>query len=113
MLFRAPVETKAVKHKFKDQKDTGTIPVEDTQPTLLLMKTKVIKCKFEDQEDTGTTSDEDAAADAATDAAPQPPHLMGEQQPPLAGWSLHLPPALPVVLPPAMGAWALQPHRGW
>jgi hypothetical protein len=39
MLFRAQVETKVVKHKFKDQKDTGTLQDEDTQPTLLLMKT--------------------------------------------------------------------------
>ncbi len=30
MRFRAPVETKVVKHKFKDQKDTGTTPDEDT-----------------------------------------------------------------------------------
>ena len=29
MLFRAPVETKVVKRKFKDQ-DTGTTPGEDT-----------------------------------------------------------------------------------
>ncbi len=33
------METKVVKRKFKDQKDTGTAPDEDTQPTLLLMKT--------------------------------------------------------------------------
>ncbi len=77
------------------------------------MKTKVIKSKFEDQEDTRTMSDEDAATDASTDAAPPPPRLTGAQQQPLAGWSLHLPPALPVVLPPALGAWALQARRGW
>jgi hypothetical protein len=88
MLFSAQVETKVVKRKFKDQKDTETTPDEDTLQTLLLMKTKVIKRKFEDQEDTGIMSDEDAAADAATDVATPPPLLTGEQQPPLAGWSL-------------------------
>ncbi len=113
MLFRVPVETKVVKCKFKDQKDTGTTQDEDTQPMLLLIKSKVIKSKFEDQEDTRTTSDEDATTDATTDAAPPPPCLTGEQQQQLTGWSLHLPPALPVVLPPAPGAWALQAHRGW
>ncbi len=112
MWFKAPVETKVVKRKFKDQKDTGTTQDKDTPLTLLLMKTKVIQRKFEDQEDTRTTSDEEAAADAATNAAPPPPRLTGEQQPPLAGWSLYLPPALPVVLPPALGAWALQVRRG-
>jgi hypothetical protein len=30
MRFRAPVEIKVVKSKFKDQKDTGTTPEEDT-----------------------------------------------------------------------------------
>ncbi len=30
MWFRAPVETKVVKRKFKDQEDTGTTPDEDT-----------------------------------------------------------------------------------
>jgi hypothetical protein len=30
MLFRAPVETKVVKHKFKDQEDTGTTLDKDT-----------------------------------------------------------------------------------
>ncbi len=30
MLFRAQVETKVVKCKFKDQKDTGTMPDKDT-----------------------------------------------------------------------------------
>ncbi len=69
------------------------------------MKTKVIKRKFEDQEDTGTTRDEDAAANAA-------PHLTGELQQQQAGWSLHLPPALPVVLSPVLGAWALR-ASGW
>ena len=29
MLFRAPVETKVVKRKFKDQEDTRTTPDED------------------------------------------------------------------------------------
>ena len=70
------------------------------------MKTKVIKRKFEDQEDTGTTLDEDAAAAADAVTPATPPH--GAQQPPPAGWSLHWPPALPVVLPPALGAWALR-----
>ncbi len=65
------------------------------------MKTKGIKFKFEDQEDTRITLDEDAAADAAAG-------LTGAQQPPPAGWSLYWPPALPVVLPPALGAWALR-----
>jgi hypothetical protein len=104
MWFRAPVETKVVKRKFKDQKDTGTTQDEDTPLTLLLMKTKVIQHKFEDQEDTRTTLDEEAAAYSATNAAPPPPSLTGAQQPQLAGWNLHLPPALPEVLPPALGA---------
>ncbi len=30
MWFRAPVEIKVVKHKFKDQEDTGTTLDEDT-----------------------------------------------------------------------------------
>ncbi len=31
------------------------------------VETKVVKCKFKDQEDTRTTPDEDTAADAAAD----------------------------------------------
>ncbi len=40
--------------------------------------------------------------------SPPPSRLTGEQQLQPAGLSLHRPPALPVVLPPALGAWALQ-----
>jgi hypothetical protein len=69
------------------------------------MKTKVmIKHKFEDQEDTITTQDKDAAADAAADAVipATQPHggaaaAVGRVERPL-----------PVVLPPALGARALQ-----
>jgi hypothetical protein len=78
------------------------------------MKTKVIKSKFKDQEDTRTTEHEDATTDTTTNAAPQPHRLTeAAQQQQLAGWSLHLPPALPVVLPPALWAWALPARRGW
>ncbi len=104
MRFRVPVETKVVKCKFKDQKDTGTIQGEDTQePTLLLIKTKVIKSKFEDQKDTGTMQDEDA--DAATDAvtpATQPPTSHGGAAA-----------AAGRVEPPPAPSTASGQHRGW
>ncbi len=60
------------------------------------MKTKVIKHKFESQEDTRTTPDEDAAADADANA-------VTPATPPYGGAA-----ALLVVLPPALGAWALR-----
>jgi hypothetical protein len=37
---------------------------------------------------------------------PQPAHSTEALQPPPAGWSLHRHPALPVALPPALGARA-------
>ncbi len=107
MRFRASAETKVVKRKFKDQKDTGTTQDKDTAaapPTLLQMKTKIIQRKFEDQEDTMRTPPQTPPPMQS----PPPPCLTGEQQQQQAGLSLHRPPALPVVLPPALGAWALQ-----
>ncbi len=74
---------------------------------MLPMKTKIIKRKFEDQEDTMGTP----PPTPKLMPSPPPPRLTGVQQPQQAGWSLHLPPALPVVLPPALGAWALRASR--
>ena len=107
MRFRAPVETKVVKCKFKDQEDTGTTLDEDTVPTLLLMKTKVIKRKFEDQEDTGTTPDEDAAAAAADAFTPATPPHGGAAA---AAGRVELPPAPSTASGPvpSPGAWALR-----
>jgi hypothetical protein len=78
MRFRAPVETKVVKRKFKNQKDTGTTPDQDTAaaaPTLLPMKTKIIqvKHKFEDQEDTMRTPPQTPPPMPS----PTPPRLTG------------------------------------
>jgi hypothetical protein len=78
--------------------------------TLQLMKTKVIQRKFEDQdsEDTRTMPDEDAAADAAADAVIPATQPNGGAAAAASRVKPHWPPALPIVLPPALGARA---HR--
>ncbi len=106
MRFRAPAETrtKVVKHKFKDQKDTGTTQDKDTTAAPLTLLPMIIQHKFEDQEDEMRTPPQTQPPMQS----PPPPRLTGEQQQQPAGLSLHRAPALPVVLPPALGAWALR-----
>jgi hypothetical protein len=78
-------KTKVVKHKFKDQEDTRLIlePEQHSRRTLQQMQMLT--------------------------PPPPPPSSTGALQQLPAGWSLHRPPALPVVLPPALGARA----SGW
>jgi hypothetical protein len=108
MLFRAPVETKVVKRKFKDQKDTVTTPDEDTAAD-----------EAADSSRTKRIPEQRWMRTPPPTAPPMqstpPPRLTGAQQPQQVGWSLHRPPALPVVLPPALGAWMLRAsgRLGW
>jgi hypothetical protein len=71
-------------------------------------KTKVVKCKLEDQEDTRTTQDKDAAADATADAATSATPLHRGTASAASGLEAPQAPALPVSLPPALRARALQ-----
>jgi hypothetical protein len=72
------------------------------EPAVAQDQHMVVKLKFEDQEDTTTT----LPPTQQPTPPPPPPSRTVAWQPQQAGWSLQLCRALPVALPPALGARA-------